>query len=541
MSKEKNRTMNINNNSDYKAMRRTSRQNLKRNYIACVTVCFLLMIFGAEYASSDGLLGEHSDLGVSGGSTGVSSHMVKGSQLGNAFFDSLLEEIDNEQLKTATKGVMASLANSLTKTAHVLTFAGDAVRHILANHPVMSFLVSLLGVIASLLYYMFFQVQLKIGQRRFFLENRIYRDTRATRIFSVYRTSGVRNVAKIMVLRAVLNLLWCLTIVGGIMKYYEYRTIPYILAENPMLSRKDCFALAKELSMGYKMQMFRFDLTYLLWFIAGFFTMGLLNILYTNPYYRGGQAEFHVMLRERAKAAGTPHIHLLDDAPLYEHRGEARRADLYPSIKIRAKHELSVPWDRHYSIIHIGLIFFAFAMIGWCWEVLYHFILDGILINRGSLWGPWIPIYGVGGTCVVVLLKPLGKKPALMAVCTFFACGIIEYFTSWYFETFDHIKYWDYSNYLFNINGRVCLEGLIMFTILASLGLYMIAPRFDNLFSKWPAKVKVPLLCFLTTAFLGDVIYTHFHPHTGKGISSGLIDFDLPDYQEADVQEVSHV
>ena len=49
--------MNINNNSDYKAMRRTSRQNLKRNYIACVTVCFLLMIFGAEYASSDGLLG----------------------------------------------------------------------------------------------------------------------------------------------------------------------------------------------------------------------------------------------------------------------------------------------------------------------------------------------------------------------------------------------------------------------------------------------------------------------------------------------------
>lgn len=517
-------------------LRASARRNLRQNYWACIAVCFLLMLFGAEYASSDGILREYSEFGVDSNpaassmqqhQTGTESsryeHLIKGSQLGDTFFERFISEIDNQQLQTATKGVMASLANSLTKTAHVLTFAADGVNHVLSRHPVMSFVVSVIGVIFSLAYYLLLQVQLKVGQRRFFLENRIYKDTRATRIFSIYRTSNVWNVARIMLLRTVFFGLWCLTILGGVIKYYEYRTIPYILAENPGISRRDCFALARELAGGHRLEMFKFDLTFLMWFVLGFFSMGLLNILYVNPYYRGAQTEFHVKLRELAKASGSEHIYLLSDNDLYEHAGEKRRVDLYPSISVRAKHELAVPWDRHYSIVHIGLIFFAFAMIGWCWEVMYHFVLDGVLVNRGSLWGPWIPIYGVGGACVVVLLKPLGKNPPLLAVCTFFACGIIEYFTSWYFETVDHIKYWEYSNYLFNINGRVCLEGLLMFTVLACLGLYIIAPRFDNLFGKWPSKVKIPLLFFLSVAFLGDIAYTHFHPHTGKGISSGEI------------------
>ena len=515
-----------------KEIKKASRRNLRRNYWACVAACFLLLIFGADYANSNNFLGEKSDFDTMTGhqQTREMLYDIKGSKLGAPIIDSVANNFENNTLKTATKGVMASIANGISEASHTLSFVAAGIEKVVNHSEFWHYIIAILGMLASLAYYMFLQVQMKVGERRFFLENRLYPETRASRIFFIVLTPrNILNVAWIMFLRALFLLLWMFTIVGGVMKFYEYRAIAYILAENPSISRKDCFALSKEMTRGHKMEIFRFDLSFLFWMILGFFTLGLVNIFYINPYYRGAQAEFHVKLREMAIDSNVTHAYLLNDTALYEHTANPElEKDEYPLVYLHKTHksrfQLSVPWDRKYSIVHIGLIFFAFAMIGYCWEVVYHLVLDGILVNRGSLWGPWIPIYGVGGALVVVLLKPLGKKPPLMAACTFVACGIIEYFTSWAFETFKHIKYWDYSHYLFNLNGRVCLEGLIMFTVLASLGLYVIAPRFDELFKKWPSSVKVPLLCVLTAAFLGDITYTHFHPHTGKGISHASVE-----------------
>ncbi|MDO4177053.1 MAG: DUF975 family protein [Bacillota bacterium] len=505
-----------------KELRKNSMGNLKKNYWACIGVCFLMLIFSIEYTNSAGLLDEKTDLLMT--DTVKTAQALRsesnGSELARNLIGKSTSWIDNDYARDATRGVMATLANGMTQTSHFFTFIGDAVNKRLDKSPPAHFLVSILGAIFSLAYYMFFQVQLKVGERRFFLESRLYHDTRLTRMFYLYETTYVWNVAKIMLLRAVFWLLWCFTIVGGVMKIYEYRAIAYILAERPDIGWRECFALAKEMTYGYKWEMFKFDLSYILWFLLGSFTAGLASIFLVNPLYRGGQTETMVKLREYAKAAGTDHIHLLDDEMLFEAPAGERLVDVYPTIKIKKKHELAVPWNRKYSIVHVGLIFFAFAMIGWCWEVFYHFVLNGDLVNRGSLWGPWIPIYGVGGACVVVFLKKLGDRPPLLALLTFICCGIIEYSTGWYFDNVRHIKFWDYTDYLFNLNGYICLEGLIMFTILASLGLYIIAPRFDNLFKKFPNSVKVPVLCVLSACFLGDITYTHFHPHAGKGITS---------------------
>ena len=59
----------------------------------------------------------------------------------------------------------------------------------------------------------------------------------------------------------------------------------------------------------------------------------------------------------------------------------------------------------------------------------------------------------------------------------FTLCGIVEYSTSMYLEHVKHLKYWGYSGYFLNVNGRISLEGLILFGH-GGLALLMLLHRF---------------------------------------------------------------
>lgn len=45
---------------------------------------------------------------------------------------------------------------------------------------------------------------------------------------------------------------------------------------------------------------------------------------------------------------------------------------------------------------YLFLIFLAGCLIGWFYEEIFYWITEGILRNRGILYGPWLPIYGTG-------------------------------------------------------------------------------------------------------------------------------------------------
>ncbi len=61
------------------------------------------------------------------------------------------------------------------------------------------------------------------------------------------------------------------------------------------------------------------------------------------------------------------------------------------------KTELIEQSMNHYSFSSYILFFFTFSFAGWLWEVFLHVYLDHALVNRGVLYGPWLPIYGFGG------------------------------------------------------------------------------------------------------------------------------------------------
>ena len=179
-----------------------------------------------------------------------------------------------------------------------------------------------------------------------------------------------------------------------------------------------------------------------------------------------------------------------------------------------------VNYLRHYNIPSLILIFFIFAFVGWMWEVALHLLNDGVFVNRGIMHGPWLPIYGTGGVLVLIILNKFRDKPLLEFISIIIVCGIVEYFTSYYLEiAHNGEKWWDYSGYFLNLNGRICAEGLLVFGLGGMAAVYAIAPALDNLIKRINTKLVITISIILVTAFTIDNIYSSKHPNMGDGIT----------------------
>lgn len=176
--------------------------------------------------------------------------------------------------------------------------------------------------------------------------------------------------------------------------------------------------------------------------------------------------------------------------------------------------------DRSYSLVNLIMMFFIFCFVGWVWEVSLAFISEGMFVNRGTLHGPWLPIYGTGGVIILVLLKKLREKPALEFVAAMVLCGCLEYFSSWYLEmTHDGQRWWDYTGYFLNINGRICAEGLLTFGLGGLAIVYLLAPALDNLLSRIDARKLGIVAAVLLVLYCADQVYSAQHPNVGAGIT----------------------
>ncbi len=175
---------------------------------------------------------------------------------------------------------------------------------------------------------------------------------------------------------------------------------------------------------------------------------------------------------------------------------------------------------RHYSVVSLVVMFFVVSFIGWTWEVILHLIEDGRFVNRGVLHGPWLPIYGAGGILILLLLFKFRKNPVLEFITAIILCGIVEYFTSWYLEiAHNGKKWWDYTGYFLNLNGRICAEGLLVFGLGGIAFVYVVAPMLDNILRKISMAILVPLCVALIIIFMVDKIYSNDNPNEGKGIT----------------------
>lgn len=206
-----------------------------------------------------------------------------------------------------------------------------------------------------------------------------------------------------------------------------------------------------------------------------------------------------------------------------EAEGESYPSRLSPIPEQRKLKSLAhIHYMRHYSLPSLAALFFIFAMFGWVWELFFYYVQQGKIINRGVLHGPWLPIYGVGGLIVLIFLFVLRRRPVLHLIATVVLCGVVEYFGGWALEMIFDKKWWDYSGYFFNIDGRVCAEGLFVFGAAGMAFIYVLAPLLDNMIRKAQQKILIPVEGVLLVCFIIDVIYSAFVPNTGDGITGNF-------------------
>ena len=156
---------------------------------------------------------------------------------------------------------------------------------------------------------------------------------------------------------------------------------------------------------------------------------------------------------------------------------------------------------------NLFLLFIAYSVLGWCGEMIYCSVPKGhICEKRGFLNGLLCPIYGHGALLVLYVLRGGLSNPIL----TFFAgaalTSALEYFTSWLMETLFHMRWWDYSRYRFQINGRVCLLNSTCFGIACVLLCHVVHPRLWDAILALGSNVTVPLASFLSGIYLADTV-----------------------------------
>ncbi len=176
-----------------------------------------------------------------------------------------------------------------------------------------------------------------------------------------------------------------------------------------------------------------------------------------------------------------------------------------------------------YSLECLILMFFIFSFVGWIWEVIYIGFTEGVIAKRGMLHGPWLPIYGVGGVLILILLGRFRAKPAVVFFLALLLCGTMEYSTGVAVEHIFKCRWWDYSNKFMNIEGRICLEGLLLFGISSMAAVCKFGPMLRDAIGKLGCDLHRLLCIVLSAAFVIDLIFSMIMPNVGKGVTYELL------------------
>ncbi|MCI8890025.1 MAG: DUF975 family protein [Eubacterium sp.] len=113
------------------------------------------------------------------------------------------------------------------------------------------------------------------------------------------------NVVKTMFLKSLYTFLWTLLfVIPGVVKAYEYRMIPYLMAEYPDMASDEAFRISREMMTGNKWEAFVLDLSFIGWNLLSTITLGLVGVFYAGPYQMLTNAALYLTLKETHPSFG---------------------------------------------------------------------------------------------------------------------------------------------------------------------------------------------------------------------------------------------
>ena len=287
-----------------KELKEKAKQVVKINYWTAIIVCFLLALFTGEFGTSIILIWQGED-------SIDPNYVLKQEEIiaDNQQAEEKLNEVEEQEQKINEKrsefnnfqlGIIEIIkmnVNNLIKSEKYVFRFWDAIESFEIKETGLGIALIIIAIIA-VIYIILIAEALRVAGRKYFLEARNIENTKIAVMGQIFKKGNRKHVAITMLLKNIYNLLWYLTIIGGFIKSYEYRMIPYILADNPKIDRKEAFKLSKKMMKGNKWKTFVLDLSFILWNILSLITFGILNILYVNPYKAATVTELYITLRQ---------------------------------------------------------------------------------------------------------------------------------------------------------------------------------------------------------------------------------------------------
>lgn len=242
-----------------KELKQRAKDALKRNYWKTVLVSMLLaLITTGSFTYSYGNHGSDND-------TESYSYVEDGS---------LVTEEEEDWTPAQITDVLSEAAQDMTPGGLLAMVAFSAAIVI-----VIAVLAMALGLAVTAILYNPFE----IGMRRFMIKG--IDDTAQVKEIGYGFDHCYKNIVKTMFFRDLYTVLWTLLfIIPGIYKMYQYRMVPYIMAETPDMDCKAALTLSKQMMNGHKWRTFVLDLSFIFWHLLGLITCGIVEVLYVAPY-----------------------------------------------------------------------------------------------------------------------------------------------------------------------------------------------------------------------------------------------------------------
>ena len=158
-------------------------------------------------------------------------------------------------------------------------------------------------------------------------------------------------------------------------------------------------------------------------------------------------------------------------------------------------------------------IFMIYSCLGWIYETLLCTLKSGKWENRGFLYGPICPIYGVGSVIIILIMEQTRQTSLALEVWQYFlisVCGsaALEYGTAWGMEKLFHARWWDYSDLPLNLHGRISLFTSLGFGVAGLLIVYRIAPLTASVMARTSVPVAEACSLLATALFSADLTLT---------------------------------
>lgn len=163
----------------------------------------------------------------------------------------------------------------------------------------------------------------------------------------------------------------------------------------------------------------------------------------------------------------------------------------------------------YYKFCLLFILFVIYSFIGYLIEITSVSRIEKKFVwSRGYLIGPYLPIFGFGALAMTFLLNQYKDQVITLFVLSLVVCCTLEYFTSLIMELIFHLRWWDYSDKKFNINGRVCLENGIGFGFSGVILVRYIQPFFLKMLSSWNINTVIIIGSILLGIILFDFIFS---------------------------------